>query len=66
MSKLGTENILAAGAVWASIMLPSAAFGEDPGHHAAPVDAVELARSPVSGLALGQRSVDRSEFKVRV
>lgn len=27
---MGADNLLAAGAVWVSIMLPSAAFGENP------------------------------------
>lgn len=30
MTRLSADNLLAAGAVWVSIMLPSAAFGENP------------------------------------
>lgn len=30
MSGLSADNLLAAAAVWVAIMLPSAAFGEDP------------------------------------
>lgn len=44
MSKLGAEKILAVGAVWLLIMLPSAAFGGWVGDKsAAPVAQPELA-----------------------
>lgn len=59
MTRLGAENLLAAAAVWVSIMLPNAAFGGDPSVSSEGSVVAMSAKAPVCGAA------DRFEMKSR-